>query len=304
MKSLLVLLEAVVCLLVLTSALPNKLGYVWVKDGEEFPIDMNLLPRIYGGDNATANEFPFIVFLVMYYKTSTPGRYMGSACGGSIVNNDWILTAAHCLVDDNGKNPEFVRVLAGSLDKNQQSGPGVQALRSERLVVHSQYNARFINNDIALIKLQSSLRFDNAVQPVCIPSGQNQYIGQEVTAVGWGDMGPNVEDHGILQKLLLSIMDPQVCRRKGGKNSPNFICAEDHIHNSLHSCQGDSGGPLVMTNNRGQFVQVGLESHGVSSTTGEKWSCGKYFGIASIYTRITTYRTWIQQYIGRFSCSV
>ncbi|MCL4145057.1 UNVERIFIED_CONTAM: hypothetical protein GTU68_036852 [Idotea baltica] len=101
-------------------------------------------------------------------------------CGGSIISEDWIMTAAHCM-DDAG----FVEVVAGAHDLTVNEDSQV-SMTSTDFFIHEDYSSTLIHNDIAMIQLPSSLTFNDYIQPVCLPSGSDLGVGVDVTPTGWG----------------------------------------------------------------------------------------------------------------------
>ena len=119
--------------------------------------------RIVGGENAASATWSWAVSLYID----------GSLCGGSILADSWVITAAHCLV---GNDASQVRVFAGSTTKYL----GTQNRSASRLIVHSGYNPNTFENDIALIQLASPLNMsDPNVTPICLPSE-----GSSILALG------------------------------------------------------------------------------------------------------------------------
>jgi secreted trypsin-like serine protease len=110
-----------------------------------------------GGINAEPMEFPFIVVI---FKD---GNFH---CGGSIYDEHWIITAAHCT---NTFENHFYEVRAGLL-RRQSYSPSVQISTVSHVIRHAEYDRSTMKNDIALMRLKTPLSFNRWVRPICLPS--------------------------------------------------------------------------------------------------------------------------------------
>ncbi|XP_064100978.1 venom serine protease 34-like [Macrobrachium nipponense] len=139
----------------------------------------NPVTRIVGGVPTTMHEYPWQVAL-----TSTTGTR--PFCGGSIISDQYILTAAHCV---SGSQPSSVIVVIGEHIWDTTTETNVTQRRAaSQIMVHSGYNRNTQDNDIALIKLTSPITFpaDNKIAPVCLPPAGNLYDSVTATVTGWG----------------------------------------------------------------------------------------------------------------------
>ncbi|XP_053210711.1 plasma kallikrein-like [Panonychus citri] len=248
--------------------------------------------RVVGGQNSYPGEFPWTVSIRLPHKHH---------CGGTIINSEWILTAAHC-VFNYGKDDYRVRL--GSILKDDFEDETL-ILRVSDVVIHDHYAApRRYSHDIALLRLETPLNFTDYISPVCLPPEEpteqdtDKYKGIKATVVGWGwtsfkqkpviigsypqvlqkvDLGviPNVECMGWFKSrgISLALDEKQFCAgyKDGGKDS----------------CSGDSGGPLVVKNlTTGKFHIIGIVSAGVACAEPR---------LPGVYTRVTSYLDWIKQ---------
>ncbi|CAF3745911.1 unnamed protein product [Rotaria sp. Silwood1] len=123
--------------------------------------------RIVGGVEAIAHSWPWIVSL----------QSRDHFCGGTLIDNRHVLTAAHCISSTN------FRVIAGLHRRTDVNGPRSQNRRVLRVFVHEQYNSRTEANDIALVRLAQPVQFNNYVSAICLP-GPNPQESQRVTVAG------------------------------------------------------------------------------------------------------------------------
>ncbi|KAK7156747.1 hypothetical protein R3I94_006706 [Phoxinus phoxinus] len=230
--------------------------------------------RIVNGQNATSGSWPWQVSL------QQPDGF--HFCGGSLINKNWVLTAAHC-------GAVFVvgyhRVILGEHDRGSNVEP-IQIRQVSRVINHPLYNSSTINNDVALLKLASRVVFTRRISPVCLPpSNINILPGTRCFTTGWG-VTATTWSPLILQQTGLPIMSPAACRQIWGQSSITdaMICAGAA---GSSSCMGDSGGPLVCERSR-VWTLVGSVSWGLGT-------CDTRYPV--VYARISSQRTWIDRTI-------
>ncbi|XP_003701884.2 proclotting enzyme [Megachile rotundata] len=231
--------------------------------------------RIVGGQNADPGEWPWIAALF------NAGRQF---CGGSLIDDKHILTAAHCVANMNSWDVARLTVRLG--DYNIKTNTEIRHIerRVKRVVRHRGFNARTLYNDIALLTLNEPVPFTDQIRPICLPSGSQLYSGKVATVIGWGSLRESGPQPAILQEVSIPIWPNSECKVKYGAAAPggivdSFLCAG---RAAKDSCSGDSGGPLMV--NDGRWTQVGIVSWGIG--------CGKgqYPGV---YTRVTHFLPWI-----------
>ncbi|XP_068244025.1 CLIP domain-containing serine protease B4-like [Palaemon carinicauda] len=262
----------------------------------------NGLSRIFGGQEAPINGYPWIV--AMGYSEIGFGNIQYH-CAGSIINERYILTAAHCVSPSvlNLKKLEIITIgewdLATSRDCQRTStglelcAPPSKNFTYEEIVIHPKYNTRApYSDDIALIRLSSPIDFSTKwVHPICLPPhGMNlqRLVGdREAVVAGWG----TTESGQGSSRLLHVLLPPETvdfCNHTyGGKMVKGQVCFGGHL--GQDSCAGDSGGPLILGGPGDQppFLQIGIVSYGPST-------CG-LDSVPGVYTSVSDYREWIDE---------
>ncbi|MEC7903931.1 MAG: trypsin-like serine protease, partial [Verrucomicrobiota bacterium] len=233
-------------------------------------------PRIVGGQVAEQDEFPWIV--------SLQGPW---SCGASLIGPEWILTAAHCVVDDDGNvlPAEDIQLAVGQLYLSEVS----TYYAAEQVIVHPGYDSWTMENDIALIRLAQGLP-ESAPTLSLNDDSQVPVPGTDAVVAGWGTLSSGGGSPDRLHKVTVPIVSLEKAndpKAYGGSILPNMLAA-GFTEGGKDSCQGDSGGPLVIDIN-GQMIQVGVVSWGKG--------CADPYAYG-IYTRVSSYTDWIEGLTG------
>jgi trypsin len=226
--------------------------------------------RIVGGEKTDIKHHPWQVAL------QTGGVF---SCGGSIIAERWVLTAAHCFLAS--KRSADWRAKAGATNYAMGDRPWIQV---ERIVVHPKFDEATLKNDIALLKLKSKTSgrvIPRAGASTAVP------VGQDLEVTGWGTLAYGGEQPKILQKVTVPHIDTAVCNApeaNNGKILTGMMCA-GYPKGGKDACRGDSGGPLVMRTPEGA-VLVGVVSWGEECALASKYG---------VYTRVSDYSDWIDK---------
>merc|ERR1719438_246538 len=227
--------------------------------------------RIVGGQETEVNEYPWQVGLV-----SSSGR--SPWCGGSLISNQHVLTAAHCTA---GGSTSSIRVLLGEHDTSDSMANIVSI---SAITDHPNYNSGTLDNDFSILTLSSPVTFSKIVSPVCLPASRSSlYVGSVATVTGWGTLSSGGSQPDKLQEVDVNVIANSQCAGNYGSNSITsaMVCAAD---TGKDSCQGDSGGPMV-TQENGRHAQIGVVSWGIGCAS------PNYPGV---YARVTSVKSWIQ----------
>jgi trypsin len=230
---------------------------------------IELQGRIVGGSEAVLGQFPYQVSLK---STMTANR--AHFCGGSIINNRWILSATHCTIN---RAQNTILIVVGSVLLN--SG-GVTHI-SSRIINHPNYDRDTIANDVSMVQTSTYITFNENVQPIALGSA---FIGAGVNAIitGWGGTavtgGPAPNN---LQRLVTTTLTNADCLNRMELQNQRFvldskICTLTQAGEG--TCQGDSGGPLV----------AGDDVIGIAS-----WNIPCALGFPDGFDRVAFFRTWI-----------
>ena len=231
--------------------------------------------RVVGGTQAAAGQFPWQAGLVFTGGTRT-------FCGGSVINNLYVLTAAHCT---DGLAASYMQVLLGDL-RIGIADAGEQRYSVQQIIKHPQYvDAIQSGWDYALLKVDRQITYSSTVSPICLAQAGQTYAGVAGIASGFGQVGDSSPQSNWLLYVPLTVWTQDACRGVVGSIiRSTVICAGGSAQGGQGICFGDSGGPLA--------VQVSGRYHiiGISSFMRP---CA-HANTPDMFARVTEALSWIQ----------
>ncbi|CAO1304761.1 unnamed protein product [Diamesa hyperborea] len=232
--------------------------------------------RVVGGMESRPHQFPFLVALILSVRDGSQ-----SFCGGSIIGPNYILTAAHCI-----ENVVKMDVMAGIHDVFNGQPIFHTVVYQRDFLMHFAYNSDTLENDIALVYLQTPIPLSNLMKTVSLPTynqAMNQFTGTLITIAGWGKYSDaSASLSSTLRFVQTPVISNEECRRTYMSYiKPTNICVSGARGRS--SCNGDSGSGVTAMMN-GKLVLLGVVSFGVENCEG---------GFPSGFTRVTSYLNWI-----------
>lgn len=245
--------------------------------------ESKISPRIVGGTESSSTDWPWMVALVYSNDSS---NFSGQFCGASLISSKWVVTAAHCLVDEIGFQSVYesdLKVLVGAHDLSTGEG---QRIGVKRIIIHPNYDPGSYNNDIALLELEQP----SSAETLPLYEGSADLAGFEAIAIGWGNTSsvPGQSDYPAKRRqVTLPVVTNTQCNSVyGGTITDNMMCA-GFLTGGKDTCQGDSGGPLVISRNS-RWELAGVTSWG------EGCAEEGYYGV---YARISSHKWFVDYYV-------
>ncbi|KAH8248922.1 hypothetical protein KR032_004314 [Drosophila birchii] len=230
--------------------------------------------RIVGGQQVRSNKYPWTAQLVK-------GRhYPRLFCGGSLINDRYVLTAAHCV--HGNRDQITIRLL--QIDRSSRD-PGI-VRKVVKTTIHPNYDPNRIVNDVALLKLESPVPLTGNMRPVCLPEANHNFDGKTAVVAGWGLIKEGGVTSNYLQEVNVPVISNQQCRqtRYKDKIAEVMLCAGLVQQGGKDACQGDSGGPLIV--NEGRYKLAGVVSFG--------YGCAQK-NAPGVYARVSKFLDWIEK---------
>ncbi|EDV39209.1 uncharacterized protein Dana_GF25188 [Drosophila ananassae] len=234
--------------------------------------------RIVGGTTTGVSEYPWMARLSYF------NRFY---CGGTLINDRYVLTAAHCV---KGFMWFMIKVTFGEHDRcNDKERPETRfVLRA----FSQKFSFSNFDNDIALLRLNDRVPITSFIRPICLPrqeQRQDLFVGTKAIATGWGTLKEDGKPSCLLQEVEVPVLDNEECVAQTNYTqkmiTKNMMCSGYPGVGGRDSCQGDSGGPLVrLRPDDKRFEQIGIVSWGNG--------CARP-NYPGVYTRVTKYLDWI-----------
>lgn len=251
------------------------------------------VPLMFKGTKTRRGEWPWLS--AVYYKNKDLGS-LQFRCGSTLISDKVLLTAAHCLLVENGNKrlkADDILVSLGRYNIMDWTEMGVNTINPRALVVHSDFRTDAFDYDIGAIILPNKIDYSNSIRPICMwteSNDESQIVGQQGVVVGWG-----FSESGILSDVPKSADVPiasevDCIRSDIGfqlTTSKRTLCAGGQ---GTGPCQGDSGSGMFMLRG-GRWVLRGIVSYALIDPDTGKCDTHKY----SVYTDVAKYHEWLEE---------
>uniref|UniRef100_A0ABK0LTT2 Transmembrane serine protease 11A n=2 Tax=Rattus norvegicus TaxID=10116 RepID=A0ABK0LTT2_RAT len=256
-------------------ALPADVSVVQVNDCGKRAIPL-IANRIVSGNPAAKGAWPWQVSLQ---------RNNIHQCGGTLIGNMWVVTAAHCFRTN--ANPRQWTLSFGTT-----INPPLMKREVRRIIMHEKYRPPARDHDIALVQFSPRVTFSDEVRRICLPEPSASFPpNSTVYITGFGALYYGGESQNELREARVQIISNDVCKQRhvyGNEIKRGMFCA-GFLEGIYDACRGDSGGPLVVRDDKDTWYLIGIVSWG--DNCGQKNKPG-------VYTQVTYYRRWIASKTG------
>lgn len=213
-----------------------------------------LSSRIIGGREVVEHEFPWMAGIISVNRSDT-------ICGASIINDRYVITAAHCILY--GFTKDDLKVSVGGHNSCKWDAK-TTIFSVDSIFPHPSYDNQTNFADIMLVKLIMSITFNQFVRPICLPKlgldVLSRFEGQTVSALGWGFSENNSLFNG---ECGLRIVDLTLYNRSECPTDVSSLICAGYKTSPRGTCGGDSGGPLQLLDKNQKYMLIGITSNGI-----------------------------------------
>ncbi|XP_075053937.1 enteropeptidase [Mixophyes fleayi] len=235
--------------------------------------------KIVGGTNAAVGTWPWIASL--YYNER-------QVCGATLMDNEWLVSAAHCVY---GRNliPSRWKAVLGMHDSSNLTYPPRETRLIDQIVINPHYNRRTKDSDIIMMHLEFTVNYTDYIQPVCLPEIQQEFpLGLNCSIAGWGRLQSQGAIPTILQEANVPLISNEKCQQQMPEyNITNRMVCAGYDEGGIDTCQGDSGGPLMCQAENRWFL-AGVTSFGIGCAQPNR---------PGVYVRVTKFSDWIHNFL-------
>ncbi|KXJ81042.1 hypothetical protein RP20_CCG021957 [Aedes albopictus] len=262
----------------------------------ESPKPNVVVKRISHGEEAKPSQFPWMALLL-----DRTGVFF---CGGTLITNRFVLTAAHCVWLKKkisvrlGENQISQKTDCIHHGRRRRHAYTPLDIKVQKCTIHPKYHLRQKRNDIAVVRLEEEVSFSDSIRPICIPGrGKEELspIPSQFLVVG-GGLTENNKASDLLKYAEVSAMSLEKCKNivkqsnREVKLDETYVCTAGS--NQEKHRKGDSGGPLQFLSelySYGRYIQHGVVSFGIQG--------GGKCDDTGIYTRVDKYADWIHKVV-------